>query len=145
MLSPRLLPQLNSSLCNQSRTKDETHRESFSSCQVRDRQLSLQLHHLRLGSENNSWFFWQQSDGQRILGGRGSQPLSAGSQGFSQQEQSKRLSLNESKILLHVRLYNLIRKQKCLGAHIFICSPPCSGGDCKWFTRICKTPHDSSN
>lgn len=90
-----------------------------------------------------------------IPGSSGGRGIATGSQGqptvkhwlsgISQQEQSKRLLLNKSRILLRLRLDNLIRKQKWLGTHIFICSLPCSREDSKWFTRICKIPHDSSN
>lgn len=48
--------------------------------------------------------------------------------GVSQQEASERLSLNKTKILLHLRPGNLIRRQKWLGAYIFICTLPCSRG-----------------
>lgn len=61
--------------------------------------------------------------------------------GISRQKERPRLPLNKTRILLRLRLDNLIRKQKWLEAYIFICAlPGCSEDLLKSVTRICKRP-----
>lgn len=82
---------------------------SFSRCHTWGHHLSVQLHHLHLGLKTIPG----SSSGQGLAPGS---PGRSASQhwlsGISQQEQSKWLTLNKTRILLRLRLDNLIRKRQ---------------------------------